>query len=79
MLQSRSLFHRASGGDNSLEPCDGNATQRVSNGAIEPAENSDPKTAFPMLRGDMYPHVIVTLEPCDAVFYWQGVLHSEVA
>jgi hypothetical protein len=32
-----------------------------------------------MLWRDMYPHVIVSLEPGDAVFFWQDVVYSGVA
>jgi hypothetical protein len=73
------MSHRISGGDGSPEPCYGNATRRVSKGARKPAEDSDPKTAFSMLWHDMYPHVIVSLEPGDAVVFWQDVMYGGVA
>jgi hypothetical protein len=73
------MSHRARGGDNSPEPCYGNATRRCSKGARKPAEGSDPKTAFSMLWHNMYPHVIVSLEPGDAVVVWRDVVYSEVA
>jgi ectoine hydroxylase-related dioxygenase (phytanoyl-CoA dioxygenase family) len=74
------LSHRSRGGDDdSLEPCYGAATQRVSKGVRNPAEDSDPKTMFSMFRHDMYPHVTVSLEPGDAVFFWQDVVHNGVA
>jgi hypothetical protein len=73
------MSHRASGGDDSPEPCYGNATRRVSKGARKPAEDSYPKTAFSMLWHDMYPHVIVSLEPGDVVVFWQDVMYSGVA
>jgi hypothetical protein len=73
---SRPRSHRTSGGDDSLELCDGNVTRRGSKGARTPAEDSDPKTTFPMLRHDLYPHVSVSLEPGDAAFFWQDLMHD---
>jgi hypothetical protein len=76
MLWSGPRSHRTRGGDDSLELCDGNATWRGCQGARKPTEDSDPKIAFPMLRHDVCPHVIVYLEPGDAAFACQYILHS---